>query len=178
MRSLSLIDELTGLYNRRGFMTLAAQHLKLARRTQRDCLLIYADMDGLKQINDTLGHEAGSNALRQVGKVLSKVFRESDLIGRLGGDEYTVLMPDASDKNSEKIAARLQEGLDIQNSRREFPFVLSLSVGISKFEYTSTGTLEELIAAADHAMYENKRSKRFSNRGDESLHQTALISNV
>lgn len=159
MRSLSLIDELTGLYNRRGFMTLAEQQLNLSRRAQRGCLLVYADMDGLKQINDTFGHQEGSKALRQTADVMRTVFRGSDIIARLGGDEFTILMPDAPEESGGRVVARLQEQLDVYSSRLALPYRLALSVGVSTFEPGTTGSLEDLIAAADQAMYENKRSR-------------------
>jgi diguanylate cyclase (GGDEF)-like protein len=168
-RQLSFIDELTGLYNRRGFMTLAEQHLKIARRTQRDCLLVYADMDGLKQINDAFGHQEGSKSLRNVAEVLSNVFRESDLIGRIGGDEYTILMLDAPYEIGELITARLQEHLDVYNRGSETPYELALSIGIVRLEHGTMDTLEELLVAADKAMYENKRSKRFTGIVSEVL---------
>src|SRR5215510_9093069 len=90
LRNLSLTDDLTGLYNRRGFFTLAEQHLKSARRARRQASLIYIDMDGLKTLNDTHGHEEGSNALREIANILRNTFRSSDIIARIGGNEFVI----------------------------------------------------------------------------------------
>src|SRR4030095_5208645 len=92
LRNLSLTDDLTGLYNRRGFFTLAEQHLKSARRAQRQASLIYIDMDELKRLNDTHGHEVGSSALREVSDILRNTFRSSDIIALIGGREHFTLV--------------------------------------------------------------------------------------
>jgi diguanylate cyclase (GGDEF)-like protein len=173
MCNLSFMDDLTGLYNRRGFMAVADQHLKLSRRTRRECLLLYADMDGLKQINDTYGHQEGSNALKKVADVLRAVFRDSDIISRLGGDEYTILMLDASAGSGSVVAKRLQEHLDRHNAGTGLLYELSLSLGMVRVEPEVSHSLEELIAASDKEMYENKRSKRLPNRNAKMLLETA-----
>ncbi len=92
VRQLSLTDELTGLYNRRGFFLLGNQQFKTAQRTQMFCCLLFADLDGLKQINDSLGHEIGDKFLIDTAQLLKQTFRESDIIARLGGDEFVILL--------------------------------------------------------------------------------------
>jgi two-component system, cell cycle response regulator len=160
LRELSLTDELTGLFNRRGFLMHAEQHLKTARRTGQNSLLIYADMDGLKRINDTLGHAEGSRAIAEMAEVLRRTFRDSDIISRLGGDEFTVLGVSSSPGDADRVTARLQEVLRERNGRRDREYELSLSFGIVCIDPRKNITTDELIAAADQSMYEQKRKKK------------------
>ncbi len=160
--ALSLLDELTTLYNRRGFMTLAEQQLKTANRLKKQVALLYLDMDDLKKINDTGGHRMGDRALVEIAFILKKSFRESDIVGRLGGDEFSVLAMEATDMNVDILTARLQEKLDLFNSRSsaEAGFSLSVSVGVCTREPEHPATVEEMLSRADLLMYEQKRSKK------------------
>lgn len=167
LRSLSLFDDLTGLYNRRGFTTLAEQHLKVARRKDEHCLLIYADLDGLKQINDTHGHHEGSAAIRHAADILRDTFRQADITARLGGDEFTVLLTDAPPMDTERLRARLQTNIDKFNQTNGQLFRLSMSVGIALFDPSSQTTLDELMNEADRLMYERKRAL-YANDKEES----------
>ncbi|HEY0323319.1 MAG TPA: PAS domain S-box protein [Pyrinomonadaceae bacterium] len=161
LRSLSLIDDLTGLYNRRGFLALAEQQVRLTQRTGHGFTLVFADLDGMKRINDTCGHKAGDEALQSVAELLKKSFRESDIIGRLGGDEFTILALEDYDASAERaVTARLWENLEDYRQQENRPFDLSLSVGVVHFNPEHNGSLEELIAQADKAMYEDKQGKR------------------
>lgn len=160
LRILSLTDDLTGLCNRRGFLIHAEQHFKTARRARKGFLLFYADMDGLKQINDTFGHEEGSQAIIRMAEILRKTFRDSDIIARLGGDEFTALVKDASPEVEGIIGARLQENLQRYNAQGRHSYELSLSIGFVTVAPDIAATLEEQIARADGAMYEHKRGKR------------------
>ena len=160
LRILSLTDDLTGLCNRRGFLVHAEQHFRIARRTGKESLLFYADMDGLKQINDTFGHEEGSRAIIETAKILKKTFRESDILARLGGDEFTALVRDFPAGAAEAIGKRLLDNLDDYAARKRHSYKLSLSMGFVRFGPDSVATIGELIARADRAMYEHKRSKR------------------
>jgi two-component system cell cycle response regulator len=162
LRSLSLTDDLTELCNRRGFLIHAEQHFKIARRARKEFLLFYADMDGLKQINDTFGHEEGSQAIIRMAEILRTTFRDSDTIARLGGDEFTALVRDASPDVVNLISARLRENLQRYNAQCHHSYELSLSVGFVVVAPDVATTLEEQIARADRAMYEHKRSKRLS----------------
>ncbi|MBV9959861.1 MAG: diguanylate cyclase [Acidobacteria bacterium] len=166
LRTLSLTDELTGLYNRRGFFTLADQHLKAARRARQETSLIYADMDGLKQINDTHGHEEGSNALRHLADLLRKTFRSSDIIARIGGDEFVILETQAERTHARTSLTRLQENLRRHNEERALPYALSVSTGIVRGGTEEEQTIEELLARGDALMYEEKRRRKHE---DESL---------
>lgn len=160
LRAMSLVDDLTGLYNRRGFFTMADQHLKIARRLRRGMFCIFIDLDYMKLINDRHGHREGDRALEDTARVLRDTFRESDVIARIGGDEFVVLMMDDMESNPVIIGSRLQEGIEAANRAGGRPFDLSLSVGIAPYPVNSTATIEELVEQADFLMYENKRGKR------------------
>ncbi|MBD0369455.1 MAG: PAS domain S-box protein [Pyrinomonadaceae bacterium] len=161
LRSLSLLDDLTGLYNRRGFLALAEQQVRLTQRTGHGFTLVFADLDGLKKLNDTYGHKAGDEALRSVAEILKKSFRESDIIARLGGDEFTILALEDSELAAERVVtARLWENLESYNQQETRPFDLSLSVGVVHFNPEINTSIEELIAQADKAMYRDKQAKR------------------
>ncbi len=158
-RSQSLLDDLTGLYNRRGFLTLAEQHWKLAHRTHRPFLLIYADVDGLKQINDSLGHRVGDAALRQAAKIIRQTFRDSDVLARLGGDEFIILVTEAPPDGGEALKTRLQRSFKNYNRRETASFELSCSIGAARFDPAEPVALEELIRNAGQAMCANRSSK-------------------
>ena len=160
LRNLSLTDHMTGLYNYRGFFTLAEHHARIARRTAQSSLLIYGDMDGLKQINDTFGHAEGSVAISKVADVLRKTFREYDIVARLGGDEFAVLAPNVSAWEVGGMLERLNENLRAYNDEANHPWTLSLSIGEIMIDPREEVTIEEHIERADKAMYKDKRKKR------------------
>ena len=159
IRELSFRDPLTALYNRRGFITLAEQQLKAATRVQRKMLLAFLDVDGLKWINDTLGHEAGDKALVDAAEVLRRTFRESDIIARVGGDEFAVLAIEMTDLNPELLPNRLQHTIDAFNTDESKPYRLSLSWGMTVYEPGTTQSLDQLMSAADALMYAQKKAK-------------------
>ena len=156
---VSLTDELTVLYNRRGFFTLAQQQMKVTERTKKDMLLFFADLDKMKQINDTLGHQEGDKALIEVAAILKEVFRESDIIGRMGGDEFAILAIDTTDESREVLINRLHNTLDNYNKHEGRNYQLSLSIGMAHYDPETPSTLDELMAQADTLMYEEKRGK-------------------
>jgi two-component system, cell cycle response regulator len=160
LRSLSLIDDLTGLYNRRGFMDLGDQHLRLARRTGRALTLVYVDLDGFKAVNDAHGHHVGDRGLLKVTEILKTTFRGSDILARVGGDEFAVLALEASGDDSEMLVRRLRDGVEAFNETETEPFRLSISVGVARYEDAGRMRLDELLTRADAAMYEEKRVKR------------------
>jgi diguanylate cyclase (GGDEF)-like protein len=159
LRTLSYIDELTGLYNRRGFLTIAAKQLKLCRRAKDNLMLFYADLDGMKWINDTLGHSEGDMALLKTSEALKNTFRESDIIGRLGGDEFAVLAIPAGQESELVIKERLVEQLDLLNTLGRRRYSLSLSIGAVSCMPDETDTMEDLLARADKLMYVDKASR-------------------
>lgn len=156
---LSLIDDLTGLYNRRGFYSIASQYLKLADRARREMMLFFADLDGLKQINDRFGHQEGDRALQTIAAVLRETFRSSDVIARVGGDEFMVLAIEASNEGIASIASRLDENIQKHNNQR-LDYQLSLSFGLALYDHEDQMDLEELISHADRALYQQKSEKR------------------
>lgn len=158
--TLSITDQLTGLHNRRGFITLADQQLKLSNRAKRGMLLFFADLDGMKWINDTLGHEEGDKALIEVAAILRETFRSSDIIARMGGDEFAILAIDSTEVNSEILTTRLQEKIDTNNRQENRRYRLSISVGCSCYDPENPCSLDELMAHADTLMYEHKRIKK------------------
>jgi diguanylate cyclase (GGDEF)-like protein/PAS domain S-box-containing protein len=162
LRSLSLKDELTGLYNRRGFITLAAQELKMADRLKRGIFVLYGDLDGLKVINDTLGHEGGDMALRETAVILKESFRNSDIIGRIGGDEFVIIPIGTAGDNLDVITSRLQKNIDIQNGKSNRNYTLSLSIGIAYYDPEHPVTIDELLTMADSLMYAQKKNKHMS----------------
>jgi len=158
LRTMSLTDDLTAIYNRRGFFTLAQQQMKVAERTKKDMLLFFADLDKMKQINDTLGHQEGDKALIEIAAIFKEVFRESDIIGRMGGDEFAILAIDTSDETREVLMHRLCNILDNYNRSEGKSYQLSLSIGIAHYNPETPSTLDELMAQADTLMYEEKRN--------------------
>jgi diguanylate cyclase (GGDEF)-like protein/PAS domain S-box-containing protein len=160
LQSLSLVDELTGLYNRRGFLAVTEQHLASIRRSERVPVILYADLDGLKEINDSLGHHEGDRALVTSAQIFKETFRNSDIVARLGGDEFVALASIAPDEDADSLTSRLQERFSASNSRPNRLYDLSISVGLAHFDDSESHSIEELMARADQAMYEDKRRKR------------------
>ena len=158
--ALSLTDQLTGLHNRRGFLSLAKQQLKLAERNKSGMLLFFVDLDGLKWINDTFGHEEGDKALIEIATVFKETFRTADVIARLGGDEYAALTVDIPEANSSLFTARLQSLIDTRNNQENRRYKLSISVGCSYYDPEKPSSIDELMASADKLMYEQKQNKK------------------
>jgi diguanylate cyclase (GGDEF)-like protein len=159
LRYLALTDDLTCLFNRRGFFAAATQQLKLAQRNSQTLLLLFCDVDNLKKINDTFGHREGDLALIRTADALEQSFRGSDILARLGGDEFVVLASETSKQTQEVILRRLKKNLE-KSGATEARCDLSLSVGVARFDPQRAITLGELMVAADKAMYEKKRSAR------------------
>lgn len=162
LRSLSLRDDLTGLHNRRGFFTLAQQQMKVTARSGGELFLVFADLDGLKSINDTMGHGAGDQALRETADVLRQTFRQSDIISRMGGDEFAVLGEQRAKLPVELLLTRLQENLDQRNARDDARYQLELSVGVVSVKSTADTNIDDVLTTADQRMYAQKRGKRKS----------------
>lgn len=159
VQALALTDDLTALYNRRGFFTLAAQQMKVATRTRHALSLIYIDLDGLKSINDRWGHQAGSQAIIAAAHILSATFRDSDIIARLGGDEFVVLAMDSDAQDRDKVLQRVQAQCDLHNRQANAPYQLSMSIGVAHCTVERSCSLDELLAQADAQMYAHKQTK-------------------
>ncbi len=167
IKALSLHDELTTLLNRRGFLTLAEQQLKTASRMKKRIALLYLDVDDLKRINDTGGHKLGDRALTEVAFNLKKSFRESDIVARMGGDEFSVLAMESTRMDADALVGRLEEKLAFFNDRSsaEAGFRLSVSVGVFTREPDQPATIEEMLSRADLLMYERKRARKGGSAG-------------
>jgi diguanylate cyclase (GGDEF)-like protein len=161
IRTLSLTDGLTGLLNRRGFTTLAEQQLRTSVRTRNRLWLLFADLDGLKEINDRLGHEAGDRALRETAQLLRiGTFRDADLVARFGGDEFAILATEISPTDGDRLVKRVEDAVRKANESPGRAFALSLSAGVALFDPDRPRTLDELIGEADRHMYEAKHTQR------------------
>ena len=158
LQNLSLVDELTQLRNRRGFFDLAEQALKVAKREHHSLALFFMDLNGLKRINDTLGHLIGDQALRDAAHVIRQTFRDSDILARIGGDEFVALAHINGDAGA--LIRRIREHLDAFNTQSDRPYRVALSVGTAIVDVAEDDNIESLIGRADAAMYEEKRSSR------------------
>ena len=158
---ISITDELTGLFNRRGFITLADKQLKMAHRCDKDAFLLYADFDNMKWINDTHGHPAGDSALVETAAILTSTFRQADLIGRVGGDEFIVLMNEPKERQGEEVVLeRLECEISKANSQPDRKYQILLSIGTVRYDHSEDTGIDELMSRADLLMYENKKQKK------------------
>ncbi len=157
LQRMTVIDDLTGLYNRRGFFQRAPRQLTLAHRDQKRALLALVDMDGLKQINDTYGHLEGDNAIITVAAILKQTFREDDIIARIGGDEFAVLAIVKGSTAEQGILSRLERNLTASGTAAGY--ALSVSLGLAALEEGDAADFDGLLKRADHGLYEHKRRK-------------------
>ncbi len=162
--NLALVDKLSGLYNRRGFLMLAGQQIKVAQRTKKESLVIYLDVDGLKSINDTLGHTEGDLAITQTAAVLKRTFRGSDILARIGGDEFAVFAIETREGTAPIVLARLQKHIQELNAQPAHRHLLSLSVGMVRSDPERASSIDALLVEADTEMYAQKRAKRESSK--------------
>ena len=156
LMNLSLKDELTSLYNRRGFFLLAEQHMKFATNSKQQFLLMLFDVDGLKGINDKYGHLYGDHALVSAADLLRQTFRKSDVLARIGGDEFAAIAMDASGENATAIEERFKNHLRSLNQAHAYPFGVSISLGFYEFNPAAAMSLESLMSAADVSLYDSK----------------------
>jgi diguanylate cyclase (GGDEF)-like protein len=157
IQTLAIIDDMTGLYNRRGFFTLAEQQIKLASRLNHAILLVFIDLDKLKHINDEFGHQQGDSALVDVARLLKQSFRNSDIVARIGGDEFVVLAISANGGDATVLIDRLHRKMADLNKSGANPYHISLSIGTSAWLPGGPINLDDLLARADAQMYQNKR---------------------
>lgn len=163
LKRQSLTDDLTDLYNRRGFLSVSSHHIDSARRQGRKLLVIFADLDGLKKINDSLGHSAGDQAIKDVAETLKASLRTSDVTARVGGDEFVVLTTVAHGEEAEAVVARLKANIDAFNQNNPRPYKLSVSFGTAELDPDGDIDLIELLNRADCRMYEHKRKQRLAS---------------
>ncbi|MFI5288037.1 MAG: diguanylate cyclase domain-containing protein [Polyangia bacterium] len=160
LEQMSLVDELTHLYNRRGFLMLAQQQLELAHREHRRLFLIFADLDGMKPINDQLGHEVGDLALIEAAEILKRSFRSADLVARLGGDEFVVLATENGACESAMLTARIEAQLALSNAQPDRRYALAISTGVTASDPDLAQPIEALLSRADQSMYQQKRARK------------------
>lgn len=164
LRALSITDELTGLSNRRGFFAFTQQQMKHAKRNNERMAIFFADVDNLKAINDTYGHVTGDHALADAAQILRETFRDSDIIARMGGDEFAVVLGNVQDGSIAAVRERLAKRLEEYNARRDGTFKLSLSEGLAIFDPANPVSVDDLLREADARMYEQKQMKK-TDRG-------------
>jgi diguanylate cyclase (GGDEF)-like protein/PAS domain S-box-containing protein len=169
LRRMSIQDQLTGLYNRRGFFMLAQQALNTAARLPGHCLLFYFDVNDFKLINDTYGHHAGDQALQGIAGVLHECFRESDVLGRLGGDEFVAMAVNCLDPTGQILLSRLEERLGAHNETPGGRFKLSMGRGMARFDPADPMTLQQLLDVADKYLYEDKRVRKAAIKAAAAL---------
>jgi len=159
LQAMSFNDELTALYNNRGFITMAHQQWDIHYRMKKTFYLFFMDLNSMKWINDTFGHKEGDLALKKVADILKATFRSSDIIARMGGDEFAILVTDTGSEIeiTLSILERLQRNIEFYNNERGDSYRLSLSVGIARFYPDNPSSIEELLVQADALMYKHKR---------------------
>lgn len=159
IRRLAITDVLTGLLNRRGFFLLAEPELLRSRRRGSVCTIIFIDLDGLKSVNDRLGHQAGDEIIKLTGLILKKAFRDTDIVARLGGDEFAVFAADTT-SDVDVIRTRLRKVMDDLSTNPILKAQLSFSIGLLPCDPEQTQSMDALLAEADELMYTQKRAKR------------------
>ncbi len=159
LERLTLTDDLTGLHNRRGLTVFGEQALYRARRDGTMVALLFLDLDGLKKINDTLGHGAGDNALRAIAGIIGSTIRESDIAARIGGDEFCILLFDDAGNSVDHVTRRIREAAAAARETYSLPMTLSISIGVLRIEARTPGSIDELLAEADKSMYSEKLGK-------------------
>lgn len=160
LRHLSLTDDLTGLYNRRGFFAVAEHLEKTVRRRQEVMHLLYIDLDDLKVINDAFGHREGDRSLIALADILRHTFRNEDLLARLSGDEFAVILAGLNEEQVQKGIDRLTKNVRAYNDSSASPVRISFSIGRACYGPPYPLDLERLLALADEEMYRNKRAKK------------------
>jgi two-component system cell cycle response regulator len=160
LQRLSLRDELTGLHNRRGLTILAEQQIHNAARTGEATFLAFIDLDEFKPINDTYGHQEGDNALKDLANILTATFRKSDVVGRVGGDEFAVFGIVNDNFSPETLFRNLMDRIDRHNASGLRPYRLQLSTGLQHYPADAPDSLSAMLEKADALMYEEKRSKK------------------
>jgi diguanylate cyclase (GGDEF)-like protein len=159
LRELAVIDELTGLYNRRGFNTLHPDMMQRAKQSSARGYLCYFDLDRFKQINDERGHQKGDEALVEFAGNLRSIFKRDCLLVRLGGDEFLAMGMEHAPGEAAELVQALEIVLSVRNRPGACEFALEASSGLAYFDQHGPGTIEELSAAADGALYRNKENR-------------------
>ncbi|MFH1057819.1 MAG: diguanylate cyclase [Pseudomonadota bacterium] len=163
LERLAVTDELTGLANRRHFRERAEDEFRRSRRYGRPLALVIMDLDGFKHVNDQLGHQAGDEALKKVAAIGALQVRSSDLLARVGGDEFALLLPETAAEPARQLAERLRQAVgESALTTTRGPVRLGLSLGVAELD-GGQKTLDDLLRVADEAMYADKASRRSGN---------------
>ncbi len=163
IQSIATIDELTGLSNRRGFLGMAEHAIALCRRLDKTATLMFFDLDGFKSVNDNHGHAEGDTVLKNIGKLLLSVFRNSDVVARMGGDEFCILLTGTDAEQVNRPLQNLEEAINLQN--RHTPYEIGYSVGIVAFDPDAHPSVNAFVQHADKLMYEQKRKGKTPRNG-------------
>ncbi|CAN5653437.1 hypothetical protein BH23GEM6_BH23GEM6_11900 [soil metagenome] len=159
LRSLAYLDELTGLYNRRGFLKVAEQQLRLTQRNARGAVLMFLDINSLQSINDNIGHHAGDRVLLEVVELLRRSFRDTDIIGRAGGDEFAIWAVETDGNRGDVLRNRILERVEALNEEPDRESLIQLSIGYSFCEPSEQVTVETLMQRADIDMFAQKKTR-------------------
>jgi diguanylate cyclase (GGDEF)-like protein len=160
LREVTIRDELTGLLNRRGFFTFAEKQCEIAGRNNLNLSFLFLDLDGMKKINDEFGHKVGDEALIDTANILKKSFRASDIIARIGGDEFVIIIMETPETHVEPLTVRFKANLNTHNTTEKKSYKLSLSFGLTKYSPENPCAIDKLISEADKLMYGQKRMKK------------------
>lgn len=160
LKEMASIDELTKLHNRRGFFSLAEHLIKTARRLRQRIVVLFIDLDGLKHINDTFGHNEGDKALSTIAGTFKKTLRDSDIIARIGGDEFVVMGITQHESDENIISHRILAAINTINQTKLYPYTFSVSIGMSCYDPEDPVSIDELLQKADDLMYEEKNFKK------------------
>ena len=159
LRDMSLSDALTGVANRRGFELLGSQAMREAQRNKTPLTVLFADLDGLKHTNDTFGHDAGSAFIVDVAQLLVDTFRGADIVARVGGDEFAVVIH-ADEAAANRAMARLEHKTHRRNATGKRPYEISFSLGAATSSAARKESFDSLLKRADEVMYEQKKKKK------------------
>ena len=157
VQSIANIDDLTSLFNRRGFMGVGQHAIAICKRMRRPATVMFFDLDGFKQVNDTYGHAEGDRVLKNIGSLLRSVFRNSDVVARMGGDEFCVLLTGTDTDHVERPLLNLADSIQVQN--KNTPYEIGYSVGVVEYDDRHSD-INKLMEEADHLMYEQKRARK------------------
>ena len=175
LRMASITDDMTGLYNRRGLKLFADKVLSQSERTNNSVLLFYFDLDNLKVINDTFGHREGDRSIIDFSEILKSTFRKSDIVARIGGDEFAALVTGLNRPGTEHIIIeKIREKICKYNENEWLSHMLDVSIGVSCFNAAEPCDIDDLLSQADNAMYNEKKEKKDIKKNC-SLHKKNLF---
>lgn len=159
---ISKYDELTGVFNRRGYFDTAEAIIHNPANEGKDAIVVFADMDNLKIVNDRFGHDDGDFSLKSIAEILSHSFRTTDIVGRIGGDEFAAFALMGSTENINQIHSRITDTADRFNKECDKPYYVNMSIGIFPFKCGSDIVLSDILEKADEILYQQKKNKKKS----------------